>query len=182
MIFLVCWKSDVWKTEKKNMENWRENENNEKIEKQSEDKEDEEVIETYWNNCLFYPSNEKQEKEEEEREEKEDLVFPWSLQSNSKKGYYAISNRNYQQGEIILKEKYLIDYKGWFPFTNQQIEEIKKDIKERLTENEKIAFYKMSNVFDEYEREAGIYMTNSFDMLGAEQLSCGMYLVSSFNT
>lgn len=35
----------------------------------------------------------------------------------------------------------------------------------------------MANVFPEEDPSAGIYMTNSFDMVGAEEPSCGMYLV-----
>lgn len=46
-------------------------------------------------------------------------------------------------------------------------------------EAEKAAFYEMANVFPEVDPCAGIFMTNSFDMVGAALPSCGMYLVQA---
>lgn len=150
-----------------------------------------EIIETYWNKCTYsfninIISNKIKEENQikEEKEEKEDnesnksiILPPWSLEYIESKGYLAISNYFYKKGDLILKELPLTYCEGWHPFNNEQIENINKSIN-LLESNEKKAFYQMANVFHEYDLCAGIYMTNSFDMVGAEVQSCGMYLVS----
>lgn len=123
-----------------------------------------ENIITYWNNCSF--SNKGSFN-----------IPPWILEYNKFKGYYSKSNYNYSLGDLILKERPISYCEGWFPFTVKQINDINVNVN-LLNNNDKNEFLKMSNVFLEYDRYVGIYMTNSFDMVGSEVPSCGMYLVS----
>jgi hypothetical protein len=126
-------------------------------------------IETYWGHCTAADGIQRISRDN----------APWRIEYQENKGYRAIANRNFKLGEVICREKPVTWCHGWHPFTEDQISEIKLQIDE-LDKTERDAFYEMANVFPEIEEKcAGIYMTNSFDMVGAEHPSCGMYLVVS---
>jgi hypothetical protein len=121
------------------------------------------AVETYWGQCTFAATHPTEP--------------PWHLEYVEGKGYLAIANRSFQAGELICCEKPVTWCHGWHPFTEEQISEIEQNVN-LLDTVERNAFYEMANVFPEAQAEcAGIYMTNSFDMVGADVPSCGMYLV-----
>jgi hypothetical protein len=119
-------------------------------------------IETYWGHCTFSTSHPNEP--------------PWHLEFVEGKGYLAIANRTFRAGDLICREKPITWCRGWHPFTEEQIHEIEMAVN-LLDPFERKAFYDMANVFPDVNECAGIYMTNSFDMVGAEVPSCGMYLV-----
>jgi hypothetical protein len=120
---------------------------------------------------------------------------PWKLEYREGQGYFAIATRDFKAGDMICIETPTTWCEGWHPFDDNQISDIRMRV-DSLDEGpiltrrnssgisdvnyivaEKAAFYEMANAFPELDACAGIYMTNSFDMVGASQPSCGMYLV-----
>jgi hypothetical protein len=122
------------------------------------------MITTYWGKTDFG--------------EKRDLGAPWELEYREGMGYFAIATRDFEAGELICREKPTTYTAGWHPFNESQIKILNEDV-EKLSVEEQKAFFEMANVFPECDPAAGIYMTNSFDMVASSassSSSCGMYL------
>lgn len=128
------------------------------------------MISTYWGKTKFA---EKQCKGTDY--EKEELAPPWELLHSPDKGFYAIATRNFQAGELICREYPVATASVW-PFSRSEAEEAVLTVS-RLPEEERNAFFQLSNVYSEEEEVEGIFKTNSFDMTceGDERAS-GMYL------
>lgn len=140
------------------------------MESEDGDGAEESGVETYWGHCTTGDGVTKITQ----------ANAPWRLVYEEGKGYSARSTKSYLRGDVICREKPVTWCHGWHPFTNEQINQIKGQV-DQLPINERKAFHQMANVLPEIEEKSiGIYMTNSFDMVGAEQPSCGMYLVCFF--
>lgn len=125
------------------------------------------VLETYWRRVRY-------------NGEGDGLPPPWKLQAVDGKGYVALATRNFTAGEWICSEFPVVWIHGHHPFNEEQNEEITKKVNE-LQQEDKDAFFGMANVFsnieDDYTAEAGIFMTNCFDMTDSIYGECcAMYL------
>ena len=106
---------------------------------------------------------------------------PWTLRSIPGQGYAAFATRDFAAGELILVERPTVWVHGHHPFTATQVEEIERKIS-LLSDPDRQAFYAMANVYHPTDPEcfgssaAGIFLTNSFDMVDAPHgQSCAMY-------
>ena len=93
------------------------------------------------------------------------------------KGFAAFALRKFEKGDLILTEKPTTWVHGHHPFDSTQVAEIEEKVG-ALSEEDRRAFYDMSNVFPEAATKAtGIFMTNCFDMTNAPHgESCAMYI------
>ena len=110
------------------------------------------------------------------------VELPWTLRSVPGQGFAAFANRDFVAGEFILIETPTVWVHGHHPFTATQVDEIERKIS-LLSDQDRQAFYAMANVFNEKKDKecfgssaAGIFLTNSFDMVDAPHgKSCAMY-------
>jgi len=104
--------------------------------------------------------------------------YPWELRYIEGCGYAAFATRVYEAGDLIIAELPTVWYNAHHPFTSKQMIEIKERI-DQLNDEEKNAFYDMANVYEndnDITKEAGIFMTNSFDMTDhLDGPACAMY-------
>lgn len=123
-----------------------------------------EPMTTYWGHTTTFPSITDELASIDTK--LSSVLPPWSLQYSPTKGYYAISNHNYKQGDVICIERPLVYILGHHPFTRDQSLEIDHRLS-LLNDTERDAFYALANVYDDegsISKGAGIFMTNSFDM------------------
>ena len=56
------------------------------------------------------------------------LGEPWHLKSSKEAGCFAISNREFKRGDLILTERPTTWTKAWHPFSDKEKEQIEKDV------------------------------------------------------
>ena len=107
--------------------------------------------------------------------------LPWTLRAIPGQGFAAFATRDFVAGELILIESPTVWVHGHHPFTATQVDEIERKIS-LLSDQDRQAFYAMANVYNTTDQEcfgssaAGIFLTNSFDMVDAPYgKSCAMY-------
>jgi SET domain len=102
--------------------------------------------------------------------------FPWELKQLEGRGYCAFALKDFKAGDLILTESPTVWAPGHHPFNEEQIRVIEDRVK-ALSEDDQQAFYAMANVYPELpSRCAGIFMTNSFDMVDSPHGdACAMY-------
>ena len=102
---------------------------------------------------------------------------PWAVKEVPGQGLAAFSTRKFNAGDLICIERPTTWVPGHHPFDEEQLAQIDERVA-ALAEDERDAFYAMSNAFpDAASPAAGIFMTNCFDMADAPHgESCAMYL------
>jgi hypothetical protein len=104
--------------------------------------------------------------------------YPWELKYIEGCGYAAYATKVYEAGDLVIAELPTVWYNAHHPFTSNQMIEIKDKIN-NLNDDDKRAFYDMANVYEnenDITKEAGIFMTNSFDMTDhPDGPACAMY-------